>query len=86
MKAPHRTGEERDHIAELVRPTDPALLSVIEGLLEEVGIPHHVADRDMSVLEGSILVVQQRILVPDEREAEARALLVDADLGEWLRR
>lgn len=86
VKAPHRTGEERDHIAELVRTTDPALLSVIEGLLEEVGIPHHVADGDMSVLEGSILVVQQRILVPDEREAEARALLVDADLGEWLRR
>ena len=39
----------------------------------------------MSVMEGSILVIQQRVLVPDEREEEARALLVDADLGEWLR-
>ena len=38
----------------------------------------------MSVLEGSILVIQQRVLVPDERETEARGLLVEADLGEWL--
>jgi hypothetical protein len=73
-------------MAELVRTNDPALLSVIEALLTEAGIPHHIADRDMSLIEGSILVIQQRVLVPDEREAEARALLVDADLGEWLRR
>lgn len=73
-------------MAELVRTNDPGLLSVIEGLLAEAKIPHHVADRDMSVLEGSILVIQQRVLVPDEWEAEARALLVDAELTEWLRR
>ena len=73
-------------MAELVRTNDPGLLSMIEGLLAAAEIPHQVADRDMSVLEGSILVIQQRVLVPDEREAEARQLLVDADLGEWLRR
>ena len=72
-------------MAELVRTNDPGLLSVIEGLLAEAKIPHHVADRDMSVLQGSMLLIQQRVLVPDEREAEARALLVEADLGEWLR-
>jgi len=72
-------------MAELVRTNDLGLISVIEGLLQEAGIPHYVADRDMSVLEGSTVFVQQRILVPDEREAEARALLIDADLGEWLR-
>ena len=73
-------------MAELARTNDPGLLSVIEGLLAEAQIPYHVADRDMSVMEGSILVIQPRVLVPDEREAEARALLVDAELGEWLRR
>jgi hypothetical protein len=72
-------------MAELVRTNEPGLLAVIEGLLAEAEIPHHVADRDMSVLEGSIVVIQQRVLVPDDREAEARALLTDADLGEWLR-
>lgn len=73
-------------MGELVRTNDPSLLAVIEGLLEEAQIPHHVADRNMSVLEGSILVIQPRVLVPDDREVEARELLVDADLGEWLRR
>jgi hypothetical protein len=73
-------------MAELVRSNDPGLLSVIEGLLAEAGIPHDVADRNMSVLEGSNVVIQQRVQVPDEREEEARELLVNADLGEWLRR
>jgi hypothetical protein len=72
-------------MAELMRTNDLALLSVIEGLLAEARVPYHVADRDMGVLEGSILVIQPRVLVPDEREAEARELLTDADLGEWLR-
>jgi hypothetical protein len=72
-------------MAELVRTNDPALISVIEGLLAAAQIPHHVADRNMSVLDGSIPVVQQRVLVPDDREAEARDILVDADLGAWLR-
>jgi hypothetical protein len=40
----------------------------------------------MSVLEGSITAIQSRILVPDENEAEARELLVDGELGHWLRR
>lgn len=71
---------------ELVRTNDPSLLSVIEGLLGEAGIACYVADRNMSVLEGSATVIQPRVLVPEEMEADARALLVDAELGEWLRR
>ena len=73
-------------MAELVRTNDPALLSAIEGLLIAGHIPHHVADRHTSTLDGLIEVIKQRVLVPDDREAEARALLIDADLGEWLRR
>jgi len=72
-------------MAELVRTNDPALLSAIEGLLTAAHIPHHVADRHASTLDGLIEVIKQRVLVPDDREAEARALLIDADLGEWLR-
>jgi len=71
-------------MAELVRTNDPALLSAIEGLLTAGQIPHHVADRHASTLDGLIDVVKQRVLVPDDREAEARALLIDAGLGEWL--
>ena len=72
-------------MAELVRTNDPALLSAIEGLLTASQIPHHVADRHASSLDGLIEVIKQRVLVPDEREAEARALLTDAGLAEWLR-
>lgn len=70
---------------ELVRTNDVALISVVEDLLVESGIPYHVADRNMSSLEGSINAIQVRILVPDDRESEARELLTDAELGQWLR-
>ena len=72
-------------MAELVRTNDPGVISVIEGLLAGSGIPYHVTDRNMSILEGSATAIQVRILVPDEHEAEARELLVDAELGQWLR-
>ena len=69
---------------ELVRTNDPALLAVVEALLAGADIPCHVADRNMSVLEGSVNFIQQRVLVPEDCEAEARELLVEAELGEWL--
>jgi hypothetical protein len=72
-------------MVELVRTNDPAMISVIEGLLSADDIPYQVADRNMSVLEGSIGVIQVRILVPEEREEQAREVLTDAELGQWLR-
>ena len=72
-------------MAELVRTNDPGLISVIEGLLSGAEIPYQVTDRNMSILEGSASAIQIRVLVPDEDEAEARELLVDAELGNWLR-
>lgn len=72
-------------MAELVRTNDLGVISAIEGLLSGADIPYEVTDRNMSVLEGSISAIQTRILVPDENEAEARELLVDAELGSWLR-
>lgn len=72
-------------MAELVRMNDPGLISVIEGLLSGADIPYQVTDRNMSILEGSIGAIQIRILVPDDREDEARDLLDEAELGNWLR-
>lgn len=72
-------------MAELVRTNAPAIISVVEDLLTEAEIPYQVADRNMSVLEGGINAIQVRILVPDDVEAQARTLLTDADLGDWLR-
>ena len=72
-------------MAELIRTNDVALISVVEGLFPEAEIPCHVADRHTSSLEGSVNFLQMRILVPDERADEARELLTEAELGEWLR-
>jgi hypothetical protein len=72
-------------VAELVRTNDPGLISVIEGLLDGADIPYQVADRNMSILEGSIGAIQIRILVPDAHETAARIVLGDAELGDWLR-
>ncbi len=72
-------------MAELVRTNDLGLISVIEGLLTAAEIPYHVADRNMSILDGSIQAIQMRVLVHDENAPEARELLTDADLGHWLR-
>jgi len=72
-------------MAELIRTNDVALISVVEGLFTEAEIPYHVADRHTSTLEGSVNFLQMRILVPEDRADEARELLTDAELGEWLR-
>lgn len=72
-------------MAELVRTNDLALIAVIEGLLSDADIPYHVADRNMSIVEGSIGAIQARILIPDEDVEDAHELLREAELGEWLR-
>jgi hypothetical protein len=72
-------------VRELVRTNDPVLLSAIEALLEGTGIGCFVADRNMSVLDGSIGVLPRRILVPDDEFTRACRLLQDAGLGQELR-
>ena len=72
-------------VAELVRTNNHGVVAVIESLLQDADIRFHVADRNISVIEGSIGAFPMRVLVPDEVEEEARELLVEADLGEWLR-
>ena len=67
---------------ELLRTNDAVLISFVEALLKEAGIPSQVFDRNMSILEGSIGILPRRVLVPAGREEEARALLTDAGITE----
>jgi hypothetical protein len=78
-------SSEVTHVGELARTNDPVVISAIEGVLGGADIPYQVADRNISVIEGSINAFQVRVLVPDEFESAARTLLSDAGLGEWLR-
>ncbi len=77
-------AQEGVAMAELVRTNNVGLIAGIEALLAQAGIPYLVADRNMSVLEGSIGAIQARVLVADDHEAEARALLAEAGFGDWL--
>lgn len=68
-----------------MRSNDPVLLSFAKSLLEDARIHVMIADQGMSVLEGSLGILQRRLLVDSERSVEARKLLTDAGLGAELR-
>ncbi len=71
---------------EILRTNDAVLVSAVAALLQAAGIRYWVADQNMSVLEGSIGVLPRRLLVPEENEKTARALLREAGFGDELRR
>ena len=70
---------------ELIRANDPVLLSVASSLMKDAGIHCMVADQSMSVLEGSLGLLQRRLLVEEGRSDEARGILSDAGLEAELR-
>ncbi len=65
---------------ELLRTNDPVLISFVEALLRDAEIGFFVADRNMSVMEGSIGILLRRVMVAEDDLAEARALLRDAGI------
>ncbi|MDX3925602.1 MAG: DUF2007 domain-containing protein [Shinella sp.] len=70
---------------ELIRTNDAVLLSFAESLMKEAGIHCLIADQGMSVLEGSLGMLQRRFLVEEDRASEARRILEDAGLAAELR-
>ena len=68
-----------------MRTNDPVALSFAESLMKDAGIFAMIADQGMSILEGSLGILQRRLLVDSERVEEARRLLIDAGLGAELR-
>jgi hypothetical protein len=70
---------------ELIRTNDVVTLSLAESLMKDAGIHCLVADQSMSVLEGSLGLLQRRFLVEEDRAEEARGILRDAGLGDELR-
>lgn len=71
---------------ELLRTSDPVLVSYVEALLREAGIAYHVADVNTSAIEGSIGIFPRRVLVAEDAMDQARALMIDAGLAEELPR
>jgi hypothetical protein len=73
------------HLRELVRTNDLVLISAVGALLDGANIHHMVLDQNMSIVEGSLGLLQRRILVNDEDNSAARRLLTDAGLAHELR-
>ena len=66
---------------ELLRTNDLVLISFVDSLLREAGIDLLVADQNMSIIEGSLGVLQRRVLVPADQIDAARRLLSEAGVG-----
>ena len=71
---------------ELLRTNDMVLLSYVRALLSAENIRCIELDQHMSILDGSISAIQQRIMVDDNDDRRARRLLTDAGLGHVLKR
>lgn len=67
---------------ELFRSNDPVRMSAAASLLEAEGIVTFQMDQHMSVLEGSIGILPQRLMVADRDAFVARAILRDAGLDD----
>ena len=63
---------------ELLRTNDLVKLSWLSALLKDAGIESIVLDANMSVMEGSVGILQRRLMVVDDQLAEACAVLVES--------
>lgn len=63
---------------DILRTTDPILLSFAESMLAAEGIEAAVFDLHASAVEGSISAIPRRLMVADEDEARARAIITAA--------
>ena len=71
---------------ELMRTNDIVLISYVRALLSAENIRCIELDQHMSVADGSIPAIQQRVMVDDADRERARRLLTDAGLGHVLKR
>ena len=63
---------------ELLRSNDIVLMSFVRSLLSDANIPFDHLDQNMSIMEGSLGVLQSRMMVEKHRLDDARSLLADA--------
>lgn len=71
---------------ELLRTNDLVVISFVESLMRDAGIACFVADQNMSIMEGSLGVLQRRVLVDADKVDAARRLLADAGIQAEIKR
>ncbi len=69
---------------EVLRSNDVVLLSLVEAILTGADIGYFVADGFASVMDGSLGIIQRRVMVAADDLAQARRLLSEAGLAHEL--
>ena len=66
-------------MVELYRTNDPVLLSWIQARLAAMDVPALVFDSHTSLLEGSAVAIQSRVMVRPENLNQAQLILAEAE-------
>jgi hypothetical protein len=66
---------------EILKSNNVVELNFAEVVLKDAGIPSVVLDSHMSIMDGSMVILPRRLMVSDEDEARAQAILKDALAG-----
>lgn len=69
---------------DIVVTDDAVLISFVISLLSDGGIEAVILDHHLSSLKGAFGLQPQRVAVEDDRWAQARRILIEADLGKWI--
>lgn len=67
---------------EILRTNDSVVISFVESLLRDAGVNFFIADRNMSIMEGSLGILQPRVMVDEADEAKARDILSQAGVAD----
>ena len=70
---------------EVLKSNNPVELNFAEAVLKDAGIPSIELDTHMSIRDGSMVIIPRRLMVEDEDEPRARAILKEAlaSRAEW---
>ena len=66
---------------ELLRTNDPTVMAFATALLEGEGIDAFAMDVNMSILDGSLGILPQRLMVRDADLWRARIVMADNGIG-----
>jgi hypothetical protein len=65
-------------LRELIRSGDPVRLSFLTALLADAGIESMILDTHSSIMQGSLDILPQRLMVADDDLGRALAVLIEA--------
>ncbi len=68
----------RQALREILKTNNPVELNYAQVVLKDAGIDAVVFDANMSVMDGSMVILPQRLMVANEDETRALALLREA--------